>query len=158
MKKSIIAAAVAASALLSQPAQAQMSSENAINYPNQASRELSDCIATSTTQNDRLMTARWMAASMGTAPKLRGTVTVDPQAKEDADREMAALFTRLFTEDCVDQAQVLMRAGDTAGIEAAGGRLGLMAMEELMSDPAVLSSMMGYLAYVDFAAFARVVR
>ena len=52
MKKSIIAAAVAASALLSQPAQAQMSSENAINYPNQASRELSDCIATSTMQND----------------------------------------------------------------------------------------------------------
>lgn len=158
MNKSMIAAAIGAFVMLAQPAQAQMSSQNMLAYPNEDSRKLADCIASSTTQSDRLLTARWMAAAMGTAAKLQGTVTVDEAAKEEADRGMAALFTRLFTDDCADQAQTLMAAGDMAGIQAAGGRLGLMAMEELMGDPEVLSSLMAYLAFVDFAAFARIAR
>lgn len=158
MKKSMIAAAFGAFVMLAQPAQAQTGPQDMLAYPSEESRNLADCIASSTSSADRLLTARWMAAAMSTAGKLQGTVSVDEAAKENADRGMAALFTRLFTVDCADQAQPLIASGDMAGIQAAGGRLGLMAMEELMTDPEVLSSLMAYLAYVDFAAFARIAR
>ena len=152
MKKSVLTAAFGAVLVLVQPVQA---SAQEIAYPNADSRQLAECIARSTTQSDRILTARWMAAAMGSANKLSDTLTVDPDAKEAADRAMGALFTRLFTVDCAAESQVLMQAGDMEGIQAAGGRLGLMAMQELMTDPDVMSGLMAYLAYVDFAAFAR---
>ena len=140
--------ALLAAALATVPAAAQ-----GVAYPNEASRQLGECIALSTSGKDRVLTARWFAASLGSAPQVADAVTVDPAAKVEADREMAALFTRLFTQDCAKEAAPLMNSGDMAGIQAAGGRLGQIAMQELMSDPQVLQAMMSYIVYIDQSAF-----
>lgn len=141
-------AALACSLALPQPASAQ-----GVAYPNEASRQLGECIALATSGRDRLVTVRWFATSLGLAPQVSDAIKVDRDAKDQADQEMAALFTRLFTEDCRAEAQVLMEARDGPGIQAAGGRLGQIAMQELMTDPKVLEAMMGYLAHVDPVAF-----
>ena len=146
----ILAAFGALAASLSIP---QSVSAQGVAYPNEGSRQLGECIARSTTGADRILTARWFAASLGSAPQVSDVVTVDAEIRDQTNREMAALFTRLFTEDCAEMAAPLMKAGDMGGIQAAGGRLGQIAMQELMSDPQVLAVMMGYVAYVDQSAF-----
>ena len=131
----------------------QSVSAQGIAYPNEGSRQLGECIARSTTGADRILTARWFAASLGSAPQVSDVVTVDAEVRDQTNREMAALFTRLFTEDCAEFSGPLMRSNDMGGIQAAGGRLGQIAMQELMSDPQVMAVMMGYIAYVDQSAF-----
>ena len=146
MNWKIFAASTLLAGLMALP---QAAHAQGVAYPNEASRDLGECIALSTTGRDRLVTARWFATSLGMAPQLSDAVKVEPAAKEQSDRDMAALFTRLFTVDCADEARVLMANRDQAGIQAAGGRLGQIAMQDLMSDPKVLESMISYLAYID---------
>lgn len=141
-------AALACAFALPQPALAQ-----GVAYPNAASRDLGECIALSTTGRDRIVTVRWFATSLGLAPQVSDAIKVDLEEKDKADRDMAALFTRLFTEDCAAEARVLMEANDGPGIQAAGGRLGQIAMQELMTDPKVVEAMMGYLTHIDERAF-----
>lgn len=121
--------------------------------PNSASQALGQCFVLKTTGSDRLLIARWLAGAMGAGAATKDLLTVDQARKTATDREMAQLFTRLFTKDCAAQATPLMKARDSKGVEAAGGMLGEIAMRELMSDPAVSASIFGYMQFVDFAAF-----
>ena len=147
----LLPAVLAASfAVLLPPAQAQE-----IAYPSEASRALAECISQSTTTEDRALTARWMAAGIGTAKIMEGTVTVDPAGKLEADKAMGALFTRLFTKDCRAQSAVMMRNGDQEGFTAAGGKLGQIAIAQLMADPEVSQSLFAYIQYADIAAIGQ---
>lgn len=123
-----------------------------IAYPNEESRALANCIALSTNGRDRILTAQWFATSIGSGSSMAGIVTVDPEAKKSTDAAMGALFTRIFTVDCRDQASPLFAKGDTMGLQSAGGKLGQIAMTELMNDPLVREAMFGYMAHVDLAA------
>jgi hypothetical protein len=102
-----------------------------------------------------MLAARWMAASMAASSALADIVTVDAAAKNQADRAMGKLFARLFTRACRDQAKVLMQANDQAGFTASGGRLGMIAMNELMQDPDVSQSLMAYIRFADMQALAQ---
>lgn len=122
--------------------------------PDGASRALGQCFVLKTTGADRLLVARWLAGAMGMGDATRDLVTVDETAKLATDKAMAALFTRLFTKDCAEQAAPLVKAQNQSGMEAAGGMLGEMAMRELMSDPKVSASTFAYLQFIDPAKFA----
>ena len=135
---------------LSGPAQAQ----SMVASPNAASAALGECLVGSTTGNDRTLVARWMASSMASSPRMKGLVSVDTAAKEKIDREMAALFTRLMADDCADEASVVIKARDQQGMQAAGGRLGEIAMQELMMDPITVQAMLAYVQHIDPAALA----
>lgn len=123
-----------------------------IAYPTEESRALANCIALSTSGRDRILTAQWFAISVGSASSMEGIVTVNPEARKKSDEAMGELFTRIFTRDCRAQAAPLFARGDVNGLQSAGGKLGQIAMSELMNDPLVSASMMGYLAHVDVAA------
>lgn len=126
-----------------------------IAYPNAEAKAMADCVALSTTGRDRLVTARWMAGSIGVASVMTDLVTVDEAKKAEADKQMGALFTRLFAEDCRDEARPLLAENDEAGALAMGGRLGQIAMRELMNDPLVTQSLSGYLKFIDGEAIAK---
>ncbi|WP_108790896.1 hypothetical protein [Erythrobacter sp. Alg231-14] len=151
MKKTILTMIVAAAAI---PANAQTQ----IAYPSEQSRALGECLALSSTGRDRIVAMRWMAANIGSSSVMQDIVTVDAEGKVEADRAMAALFTRLFSQDCGEEAAVLMKARDNAGIESAGARLGQIAMQELMGDPAVMQGMTAYVQYIDASAFEELLK
>ncbi len=127
-----------------------------VSFPNAGSKALGECVVLSTTGRDRLVMIRWIAASIGSAESMKSTVTVQPGAKEAADRGMAAIFTRLFTVDCRQEAAPLLKQNDTQGVEAAFGQLGRMAMAELVSDPQVERALGDFARYADLAAVAEV--
>jgi hypothetical protein len=129
-------------------------SAQAIAYPSPQSEALGQCVVMSTTGKDRLVAIRWMATAIGSANVMKDAVTVDAAAKDTYDREVAALFSRLLTVDCRDEAKPLVKANDSAGLQAGFGALGRIAMMELMADPSVLSSLTAYVKYADLAAVA----
>lgn len=128
-----------------------------IAMPNEHASRLAQCISLSTTGKDRLVTARWLATSMASAPLLADALSVNTGKKREIDIAMGALFTRLFTVDCRAEAAPLFKNRDTLGIEAASGRLGEIAMKELMSDPVAMVAIVEYAKYADNDAFAKLV-
>lgn len=123
-----------------------------ISYPHEEARALANCIGLSTDGRDRILTAQWFATSIGSGSSMEGIVTVNPEARKATDAAMGALFMRIFTVDCRAEATPLFARGDTNGLQSAGGKLGQIAMAELMNDPLVREAMMGYMAHGDLAA------
>lgn len=123
-----------------------------IAFPSAGSKALGECVVLSTSGRDRLVMIRWIAVSIGAAASMQEALSVKPGAKEEADRAMGALFTRLFTVDCRKEAAPLLKANDEAGVKAAFGQLGRIAMSELINDPLVEASLGGFVQYADLEA------
>lgn len=149
--RSWIAAFAVAASLFSGAANAQ----SMVAAPNDQARALGRCFVLKTTGADRLVVARWLGSAIGSGDAVTSLMKVDPAKKAEVDRTMGALFTRLFTQDCADEARPLVKAADQKGLEAAGGMLGEIAMRELMSDTKVSTALLDYLKYIDTAAFAK---
>jgi hypothetical protein len=127
-------------------------------FPNDGSKALGECVVLSTTGRDRLVLIRWVAVSIGSAESMQDALTVQPGAKDEADRKMGALFSRLFTVDCRNEAAPLLKKSDTAGVEAAFGELGRIAMKELISNPEVDKALSDFVQYADLEAVAEVAK
>jgi|GEM_PF-2397908 len=119
---------------------------------------LGRCFVNKSTGDDRMAVARWMLAGMASAPRMADVAKVDPSRKVEADKGMAAVFTRLMTIDCANEARPLFLAKSKAAFETAGGALGEIAMKELLSDPKAAEGLSGYIQYLDERAFAKVTK
>jgi hypothetical protein len=123
-----------------------------------AADRLGRCMVSKSSGEDRIAVAGWMLAAMGSAPQLKGVVTVEPGKKEQADRTMAAFFTRIMTVDCAAEAKVLFASGDRRAFELAGRPLGEIAMRELLGNPVAMDSMAAYTRYLKESDFAGVTK
>lgn len=152
MRKIIARTVLAASLLGVMPAtaQAQLTA-----VPNQASAALGECLVGKSSGEDRMLVARWMGTSLVMSPAMKDIASVDAAKKDEIDRAMARLFTRLMTVECKAEMAVLVKNRDAMGIEAASGRLGEMAMRELLQDPAAMQALIAYARYVDPAAMQK---
>ena len=119
---------------------------------------LGQCFVAKSTGADRLAVARWMLAGLASAPTMVDVAKVNPVRKVQADKDMAAIFTRLMTVDCATEARPLFLAKSKAAFETAGGALGGIAMKELLSDPRAAQGLADYVQYLDQSAFANVVK
>lgn len=142
-----------AAALISSQAQAQ----SMVATPDEPSRALGQCLVLKTSGADRLLVVRWLAGAMGAGDATSDVLTVNQAGKTATDQDMAALYTRLMTQDCGAEATPLFKARDQRGIEAAGGMLGEIAMRELMNDPKVAAAIGAYTKFLDPASFAALV-
>lgn len=118
-----------------------------------ATDALSACLADSTTGKDRKDLARWMFAGMSAHPGISSMSSVDDRVRDDLDRNMAGIVTRLLTESCSTQAAAALESDGPASFEAAFGSVGKLAMQELMSNPDVTAAFSGYEKYLDKARF-----
>ena len=114
---------------------------------------LGNCLVSKTTGEDRILSARWILAAMASAPQVADVAHVEPAKKEEIDRAMARLFTRLMTKDCLEEARPLLLARDGAGARTAGEALGRIAMQELLSDPKAVAAVAKYATYIDYREF-----
>ena len=121
---------------------------------------LGRCMVLKSTGADRLLVARWFVAATASAPQAADVATVRSGRKDELDRAMAALFTRLLATDCADEARPLFAAGagSEAGFRVAGEALGRVAIGELLGNQAARTALSAYTKYLrpeDFRKFAR---
>jgi hypothetical protein len=114
---------------------------------------LTSCIADNSTGKDRKDLAQWVFAGMASHPDIKRLSTVDSSTRDDLDRTMAKLSTKLLTESCSKEAKLAVATDGNASFSSAFEYLGKLAMQELMTDPAVHASFSNYTKYLDRAKF-----
>jgi hypothetical protein len=117
--------------------------------------KLDECLTLSSTGRDRLIFAGWMAASLASAPQLKGIAEVNVVERDRLNRDLARIFTRLITVDCLEESRLLFRAGKSDAFKVAGRGLGRMAMQELMSDRDASVQMERFADYINEADFEK---
>ena len=115
-----------------------------------ATNALITCMADNTTGKDRKDLARWIFVGMSVHPEIQSLSKVTETDRDLLDRKMAAIVTRLLTENCQVQAKLAMEkeAGE-APLKAAFGVMGRLAMQELMTNPEIQSAFTGFAKYLD---------
>lgn len=110
---------------------------------------LNKCFADSTTGKDRKNLARWFFAAMTVHPEIRDLAGASPDVADQTSRTMAALVTRLLTENCLAEAKGVIRSEGQQGIGKGFEVLGQLAMMELLSNPDVVASISKFERYID---------
>ncbi|MDA0147404.1 hypothetical protein [Vibrio sp. LaRot3] len=140
MKKVFTAAALALSCALVAPVQANVN-------------DLSICLADSLNGKERKQLATWVFYAMAAHPELKEFATVSQDSRLEMDKSVAKLMTRLLTKDCSEQVVTAMHQ-DPLAIQRAFEFVGQVAMQELLADQSVTSSISNYAHYVDQEAIA----
>lgn len=111
----------------------------------------SKCLAESTTGKDRKDLARWIFVAMGAHPEMRAIANMAPSAPDESSRVAGALYTRLIADTCATQARAAVVAVGPVAFQSAFTVLGQLAMQELMADKDVATSMGLLQKYIDSA-------
>jgi hypothetical protein len=122
----------------------------------QSDAALATCVADNTSGKDRKDLAKWIFIAMAAHPEIKSLAAGDLSAPaEGTSRTIADMITRLLTKDCLAEARVVVKAGQgTQAFKVAFEGLGKLAMQELMTDPAVQGSMGAAGRYLDQQQFA----
>lgn len=142
VKKVTLAVALFASSLSMSPAMA-----------GPAADALTTCITDNTTGKDRKDLAQWIYAGMSVHPDMKRLSTVSAATREELDKMLAGLATKLLTESCRKEAKLAITSEGNSSFEAAFSALGKLAMQELMTNPAVHASFSNYTKYLDRSKF-----
>ncbi|TAK90727.1 MAG: hypothetical protein EPO06_07410 [Burkholderiaceae bacterium] len=110
---------------------------------------LQTCFAENTTGKDRKEMARWVFIGMAAHPEIKRLSNASDNDREQADRNLANLFTRLLTETCRAEAKAATKYEGEQAFKAAFGSLGQLAMQEIMTDQGVTNSMSAFARYLD---------
>ncbi|WP_245932819.1 hypothetical protein [Aquabacterium olei] len=110
---------------------------------------MSTCLTDNTSGKDRKDLARWIFVAMSVHPEIRSLSSVSPETRDQADKTMAALVTRLLTANCEKQTREVVSLEGNMGMYNAFRALGEVAMRELMGSPEVAASVGGYVRHLD---------
>ena len=92
--------------------------------------EMAKCLVTSTSNRDRTKLLKWMFRVYGEHPEVSYMVDLSDKEKKAIDKDIAYIFTRLLSEDCIDETKkaldyegdnVMFTAFQTLGQVAANG-------------------------------------
>lgn len=111
--------------------------------------KLMQCLSESTTGKDRTDLVRWIYVQMSRHPSLTALSRVPPEATEQADRETAALLTRLLGDACATQTRDAVQHEGQQALRPAFESLGRVAMQELMINPDVAAGFTNFSRYMD---------
>ncbi len=111
----------------------------------------SSCLVDHTSGRDRKDLARWFVLAMSAHPEISTMLKVSPDMRDAANRQTGELFTRLIAVDCTAEMKAAIQSDGQAAFKAAFGKLGEVAVQELMADPNVAAAMGGVDHYVDSA-------
>jgi hypothetical protein len=115
-----------------------------------ATNALITCMTDNTTGKDRKDMARWIFGVMSVHPEIVQLSNVSETNREQLDRTLADLVTRLLTENCKEQTKYAMKnEGSETPLKTAFGVVGNLAMQELMANQIVNSATSRFAKYLD---------
>lgn len=109
------------------------------------------CLVSQSNGADRILLARWMTLAFAAHPAVQDAVTRDASKVDETNQQVAALFTALLTERCVNEAKAAVAAEGDASVamQKAFEMLGAVASQEAMLAPEVSDTVNGFIAYLD---------
>ena len=116
-----------------------------------AADAMGQCFVDKTSAEDRLVLVQWIGTAIAAHPSAEPVLTVDASALGRLDSALGALFTRLMVEDCTDTIKAAIAAEGMAVFQQSGELLGRIAMQDIMTHPAVNARMEGFAAHIDEA-------
>ncbi|MBS1143423.1 MAG: hypothetical protein H6R14_829 [Proteobacteria bacterium] len=118
-----------------------------------ATDALTACLADNTTGKERKDMARWVFIGMSAHPEIQSLSNVTQADREAFDRKMAAMFTKLMTENCTQQVKQARDKEGSNALKDSFEIIGKLAMQELMSNPNVNAAFTTFTKYVDQGKF-----
>ena len=110
---------------------------------------LGSCLTDSTNGKDRKALARWSFIAMAAHPDIRSMAAITNNTQDDVNKEMANLFMRLLTQNCVKELQAILKHDGSQSLSQSMEILGRVAMQEITTHPTFTSSISGFEKYID---------
>jgi hypothetical protein len=101
------------------------------------SDDLTKCLVQSSNSADHTVLVRWMFSALSLHPAVQPMSSVTSQQRDEANKQVEALFSRLLTHDCQTQAVNALKYEGTSAVGVSFRVLGQVAARDLMSDPNV---------------------
>lgn len=99
--------------------------------------EMTRCLVTQTSQEDRTLLIKWIYAAMSSHPDVKQMSNVTPDLGNELNKQTADLIVDLLTERCKKQAQDAMQFEGQSSFSTSFEVLGQVAMQGLMTNPEV---------------------
>ena len=110
---------------------------------------LGRCMLANATNADRDVVTRWFSGALASASAVSGIVSIDASAKDLANRDFAALLTRLLTVDCLDSARTAVQHNKNAAMKVAIAMLSRSAVDHTLNDPAADDALGAFHQYMN---------
>ena len=110
---------------------------------------LSACLVKSATPADNVILVDWIFGVMSLHSTVSKFATISDAQRETLNKDAGTLFTRLVSEDCGAELKAAVEKEGTDAVGEAFGKLGEIAMTDLMSDPKVQAGTEAMSAYID---------
>ena len=112
--------------------------------------DMSKCLVLATSSKDNSLLGRWLVRVYGEHSDSKDLTNLSDYKKEQIDKNVARLFTRLLSEDCKEETKKALKfEGDTV-IFNAFRALGEVAGKELIEDKNVSKAINKFTEYVDY--------
>lgn len=125
----------------------------AVSEAGQATSDFGVCLVDSLTGKERKNLAKWIFFGIASHPEIADYSNISSADVDASDRFVGSLVTRLITEDCPAKAKAALDEGGSKAFEEAFNLVGRVAMQELMTDPAVSRATSGFEKYMDKEKF-----
>ncbi len=111
--------------------------------------EMARCLVTSTNKRDRNKLVKWIFRVYGDHPEVSYMIDLSDREKKVIDKDVAAIFTRLLSEDCADETKKALNYEGDVVMFKAFRVLGQVAAKGFNDDPNVTKSINKFVELVD---------
>jgi len=115
----------------------------------QASANLGACMADALTGKERKMLAQWIFLGMATHPQLQPFTNIAGEDRENTDKTIGALITRMLADDCPNETKTALKQEGSIAMQSAFELVGRVAVQELLTNQDVLVAMSSFERYID---------
>ena len=112
--------------------------------------EMAKCLVTSTSNRDRTKLVKWMFRVYGEHPEVSYMVDLSDREKKVIDKDIADVFTRLLSEDCVDETKKALDYEGENVMFTAFQALGEVAAQGFNVNPIVEKSINKFTEFIEY--------
>jgi len=109
-------------------------------------------LVSSTTSQEKALFVRWMFVAMALHPDLKDMSSITPAQREEANRAVANLMTKMLTQTCAVEAKEAVKYEGASAIEGAFNLFGQIAARELFTNKEVSGGLAELQKYFDSKA------
>jgi hypothetical protein len=116
--------------------------------------QLSDCLETSMSAQDRSTVVQWMFVALSAHPDLKNFSQVTAEQKASLDQKLAGVLQSTLAEKCAAQTKAVIQNEGLQSVADSFQGLGQTTGKDILNDPAVNAQLRGTLRYIDLNKLA----
>ena len=112
--------------------------------------EMAKCLVTSTNKRDKIKLIKWIFRVYGDHPEVTYLLDLSDREKMVIDKDVANIFTRLLSEDCIDETKEALDYEGENVMFNAFRILGNVAAQGIVDNPEVKKSINKFVELIDY--------